>query len=90
MPHPRATAALVKVYRSLPNDARTATASQLVGRPASAKSLVEAVEAGAIDPELVPHEQARRLLLHHDPRLDAAVAKHWPNAKPASEREKAE
>ena len=86
---PRVALAVLQSYAAMPADLRASAASLLVGRPSSARALVDAVDAGRVAPDLVPPDAARRMLLHHDPRLDGAVGKYWASARPASEQEKA-
>jgi putative heme-binding domain-containing protein len=66
---------VLKHYPELPPDLRSRAVTLLASRAGWAVALLSAVEGGVVDKQDVPLEQVRRLALHDDPKLDAAVAK---------------
>ncbi len=60
----------------------------LLGRKASARALLSAVDRGEIEAKVTPLEQIRRVALFEDADLDALVAKYWGRLEPSTREEK--
>lgn len=68
---------IVSRYSSLPEDSRLAAEAMLVSRPAWTRHLLKAVDSGTIPIESVSDSSVRKMLLHNDPDIAAAVEKLW-------------
>lgn len=84
---PRIAAAVLEVYGQFTDDVRSVAQSLLASRQASTLALLEAVEAGRLDPKTIPLDVARKLTVHREPRVAALVAKHWGNIEGATTAE---
>ena len=76
---PRIAAAVLELYSQLTDDVRSVAQSLLASRQASTLALLEAVDAGRLDPKTIPLDVVRKLTVHREPRVAALVAKHWGN-----------
>lgn len=68
------------VLTGLPNfsaASRDAALALIASRPAWAQQLLERIQAGDLKAETVPAAIVRKIHLHRDPTIRAAVAKHW-------------
>lgn len=74
---PEIASATIEIYPNLTDDVRSVAQSLLVGRKASTRVLLSAIEAGAVDPRTIPLDVVRKMTVHRDERIAAAVAKHW-------------
>ncbi len=87
---PTIATACVQLLPRAPPEVAAAALDLLAGRPAWAMSLLDAIEAGAFAGKSVPDAVIRRLRLHADPSLAAAVERHFgPPPAPGSEAEAA-
>jgi putative heme-binding domain-containing protein len=87
-PYPAIAARVMDVYPGMSPDLRQRAQRLLVGRPASARLFLAAVDAGKVSPKEVPFDQLRRILLHRDAGLNRIVEKHWGRVTPATTGEK--
>ena len=67
----------IALHNALPPEARAAAQDLLVGRRNAASAFVDAIDAGAIDPGLVPEASARRILLLGEPSLAESARRIW-------------
>ncbi|MCL6503992.1 MAG: c-type cytochrome [Pirellulales bacterium] len=72
---------------SFPDELRASGLLLLASRQAWALRLVEAIEAGAIDPAAVPLDVVRLLTAHREPRIAEPVARIWGQVEGASTAE---
>ncbi len=79
---------VVAAYPGFPSPLRVRAVGLLAGRKASARLLLAAVDGGQIDPKDVPIDALRRILLHDDPELTAAVDRRWGQIRTATPGEK--
>jgi putative heme-binding domain-containing protein len=79
---------VLEIYPRLSLSLRGRAQSLLAGRPASALSLLQAVDAGRIAPREIPLDQLRRLAAYKDERIGKLLAKHWGTVAPATTGEK--
>src|SRR5262249_16271550 len=68
---------VVRLYAKLPESVRGVAQTLLASRKAWALELLKAVDAGKLDPKLVPADALRKVLLHDDKQMAALVRKHW-------------
>jgi putative membrane-bound dehydrogenase-like protein len=80
---------VLKLYPDLPADLRANAISILTSRPAWARALLEAIDAGQVDRKDLPQDQVRRLTLLRDPDVDAlAVKVYGPPKRDAPDEKK--
>jgi putative heme-binding domain-containing protein len=70
-------AAVLETYASLPAAMRPHAIDLLLGRPAWATKLLDAVDAGKVKQTDITVEQLRRVADYHDKPLDQRVEKRW-------------
>jgi putative heme-binding domain-containing protein len=75
---------VVDALGEMTDDVRGEAFELLSGRLAWSLALMEAVDAGRVDPHSIPLNAARRLQARKDPRLAALVARHFADLRPAS------
>ncbi|QDU30078.1 Cytochrome c [Anatilimnocola aggregata] len=68
---------VVAAYRDLPEEVRAVAQSLLASRSAWAKSLIDAIDAGQIEPASIHESTVRRLLLSDSQAIRASCKKHW-------------
>jgi putative heme-binding domain-containing protein len=73
----RIAAGLIKAYAALPPEIQPLAQNLLASRASSALALLAAIEAGSIDAASLPMPIVKKLSLHRDPKIDAAVARLW-------------
>jgi putative heme-binding domain-containing protein len=81
---PSIAPAVLAELGSMTEDVRLEALGLLASRPSWALTLVEAVDAGRLDPRSVPPEVVRRLPVRRDDRLASLVRKHWGDPRPVS------
>jgi putative heme-binding domain-containing protein len=81
---PAIPARVLQALPAMTEDVRTEALMLLAVRSGSAERLLEAVEAGKIDPRTIPSEVARRIMRHRVPTLDARARQLWSNLEPAT------
>ncbi|MEZ6031842.1 MAG: c-type cytochrome [Planctomycetaceae bacterium] len=64
-------------FSGIPQDARLAAEALLVSRTAWSKELLAAIDAGTIGKEQITSSGLRKMLLHGDDAINAAVNMHW-------------
>jgi putative membrane-bound dehydrogenase-like protein len=69
-------------------DLRSRARALLASRPASALLLIEAVDAGKVDPKELPLDQLQQMAAYKDDRLRSRIEKRWGKIGPASAGEK--
>ncbi|HEX7449642.1 MAG TPA: PVC-type heme-binding CxxCH protein [Pirellulales bacterium] len=84
---PSIAGVVLKKYSQFTDDVRGVAQSLLASRQASTLALLEAVDAGRVDPKTVPLDVVRKLTVHRDPRVAALTAKHWGNIDGATTAE---
>jgi putative heme-binding domain-containing protein len=84
---PAISAAVVRMYGQVNDDVRDVARTLLVSRKAWALELLEAVDAGKIDPASVPADAVRRLTAYRDERIAGLVGKHWGKVEGATTAE---
>jgi putative membrane-bound dehydrogenase-like protein len=87
-PDARIAGRLLQLYPKLSADFRSRARSLLVSRPPSALLLLQAVDAGRIDPKEIPLDQLQQAASHKDDRLKGLIDKHWGKVGPATQGEK--
>jgi putative heme-binding domain-containing protein len=80
--------AILAQYRGLSSSLKDRARDVLVGRPAWASRLLDAVEKGGVPREDVRIEQVRRIVLLGDRALKARTEVLWGQVRPATSREK--
>lgn len=85
---PAVAAAVLKDYADMDADLRSRARALLVGRPAWAAALLDAVQAGRLSRQDVPLDQVRQILLHGDQSLSARVNALWGSVQPQTSFEK--
>ncbi len=75
-------AAVLEIYSKVNDDLRAAAQTLLASRRAWTRSLLDAVDAGRIDPRTFPPETVQKLQVHRDDQIAALIAKHWGEIKP--------
>jgi putative heme-binding domain-containing protein len=68
---------VVEAFAGMPEEVRTVAQSVLASRPNWSQLLVEAVDAGKIEPRTITDDTVRRFLLHDSPRIREICQKHW-------------
>jgi putative heme-binding domain-containing protein len=68
---------VVASYRDLPEEVRAVAQSLLASRGTWAQHLIDAVDAGQIEPASIHEATVRRLLLSDSEAIRAACKKHW-------------
>ncbi len=79
---------VVANYAQLPPALHGRAIGLLAGRKASARLLLDAIQAGRIPPQDVAVDQLRRILLHGDSELAAAIDRRWGKIRAATPGEK--
>lgn len=74
---PRIGKAVVAVFNQLPDTSRLVAESLLASRSDWALALLQAVDAGSIDPDAIATTTLRRMLLHESPEIGETIARHW-------------
>jgi putative membrane-bound dehydrogenase-like protein len=69
--------AVINAYPTFSHEEKRAALSVLAGRPAYARALFAAIDAGKIPPTDLDASIARQLGLLKDPEIDAKIAKRW-------------
>ncbi len=64
-------------FSALSEDAQLAAEALLVSRAAWSKTLLSAIDAGTIDKEKITNSAIRKMLMHGDDLISAAVKTHW-------------
>ena len=64
-------------FTGLPEDAQLAAEALLVSRTAWSKQLLAAIDAGTIDKEKITNSALRKMLMHGDDAINAAIKTHW-------------
>lgn len=86
---PRIFSRLISWYQEHPgNPLNTMIRDLLLGRPASARKWLEAVDRGEISAAETSIEQIRRVALFDDASLDSLVTKHWGKLQSKTPEEK--
>ncbi|HUE15812.1 MAG TPA: PVC-type heme-binding CxxCH protein [Planctomycetaceae bacterium] len=84
---PRIGTAVVALYPHLADDAQSAAETLLSTRKSWSRELLEAVDAGRVDPGRLKPEVVRKMTVHRDPRIAALIARHFPHIKGATTAE---
>ena len=85
---PKVGAELLAAFPKLTGGLRTQVLSSLFARPATALSILERVDAKAIDPASIPVEHLRSAMEFKDAKIVALIEKHWGKVGPATPGEK--
>jgi putative heme-binding domain-containing protein len=64
-------------FADLPDDAQLAAEALLVSRAVWSKQLLAAIDAGTIDKEKISNSALRKMLMHGDDSMNAAIKTHW-------------
>ena len=64
-------------FAELSEEPQLAAEALLVSRTAWSKQLLSAIDAGTIAKEKISNSALRKMLLHGDDAINAAIAKHW-------------
>jgi putative heme-binding domain-containing protein len=83
--NPEIGSEVLATYRDLPEEVRAVAQSLLVSRPGWAKLLVEAIDAGTIDPKSIHESSVRRLMLSDNAAIREACKKYWGDLASASD-----
>lgn len=86
-PNPEIGTVVVEAIPTLTDDVRGEALAMLASRATWARQMLEAVEAGKLDPRSVPLDTVQRLLRHRDDRISALLRKHWSDVRPATSAE---
>jgi putative membrane-bound dehydrogenase-like protein len=85
---PSVAVRVLALYPQLPADVRGRARALLASRAGSARLLVEAVDAGKIDPREIPLDQLQQMAACRDTQLRARIEKRWGRVGPATAGEK--
>jgi putative membrane-bound dehydrogenase-like protein len=85
---PRIADAVLVLYPQFSPSVRGKTQGLLASRPASAVALLQAVDAGHIQPKEVALDQLQRLSAYKQDSIDRLIAKHWGTIAPETSGEK--
>jgi putative membrane-bound dehydrogenase-like protein len=80
--------AVLALYPRLSGDLRSRAQTLLLNRPVSALELLQAVDAGRVNPKEIPLDSVRRVLAYHNVELTHLAEKHWGKIGPATPGEK--
>jgi putative heme-binding domain-containing protein len=80
--------AVLALYPKLSGDLRGRAQTLLLNRPASALELLQAVDAGRVNPKEISLDQVRRVLAYNNTDLTRLAEKHWGKIGPATPGEK--
>lgn len=83
----RIPAAVLSQYKQWTEDVRAVAQTLLVSRKPWSLALLDAVERGDIAATALPLETVRKLSIHRDDRIAAAIKKHWGDVDGASTAE---
>jgi putative membrane-bound dehydrogenase-like protein len=75
-------ATVLEMYGKFNDDLRAASQTLLASRRVWTQAMLDAVDAGKIEPRTVPPETVRKFQIHRDDRIAALIAKHWGEIKP--------
>jgi putative heme-binding domain-containing protein len=75
---------VVATYKDLPEEVRAVAQSLLVSRSGWAKLLIEAIDAGQIEPKSIHESSVRRLMLSDNAAIRDACKRHWGELATAS------
>ena len=64
-------------FAVLPEDAQLAAEAMLVSRTAWSKQLLVAIDGGTIPSDKISNSALRKMLMHGDDSINAAIKKHW-------------
>ena len=64
-------------FSAFPEDAQLAAEALLVSRTVWSKQLLAAIDAGTIDKEKITNSALRKMLMHGEDSIDAAIKTHW-------------
>jgi len=78
---------VLTVFSSLHDDVQSVALTLLTSRAAWATQLLEAIDAGALKPDVLPLDVVRKLTFLKGDKLAALVKKHWPKLEGASTAE---
>jgi len=78
---------IVHLYKSLPNELQEVAHSLLSSRKTWAKTLLEAIDAGQIEPKAIPQDIIRKILFHRDEQIAGLVKKHYGEIQGATSAE---
>jgi putative heme-binding domain-containing protein len=81
--------AVIAAYKQLPDQVRDVAQSLLASRASWTLALLQAIDAGKLDPSTVPETAVRKFLLHDSPQIAQLCKKHWgelPGASPEEMR----
>ncbi|APW58923.1 PVC-type heme-binding CxxCH protein [Paludisphaera borealis] len=79
---PAVAVEVLKTYDSLSDDVLASAQNLLASRRSWALALLEAVDAGRVDPRTIPREIALRFPLLKDPKISALAARHFGSLAP--------
>jgi putative membrane-bound dehydrogenase-like protein len=85
---PKIADGVLSLYAKLPSGLRGRAQTFLLGRQASARAFLEAVDTGKIADKEVAADQVRPVLGFKDEQIDKIVEKHWGKLGPATAGEK--
>jgi len=85
---PEVAATVLEHYPKMAPALKDKARDVLVSRPGWSAALLTAVEKGGLPAQDFSLEQARRIFLHKDARLNGRAEKLWGQVRPASSREK--
>lgn len=85
---PKIAEAVVALYPKWPAALRAKAQSLLLSRPASAAILLNAVDAGRIQPKEIPLDQLQKIVGFNKPDLTKRLEKHWGKVGASSSGEK--
>lgn len=82
--NPEIGSEVVATYKDLPEEVRAVAQSLLVSRSSWAKLLIEAIDAGKIEPKSIHESSVRRLMLSDNAMVRDACKRHWGELATAS------
>lgn len=84
---PQIARSIVAIHNQLPIELRDVAQSLLSSRKAWSRELLEAVDAGAIEPRTISQDLLRKILFHRDERIATLVKKHFGEIQGATSSE---
>ena len=84
---PKIASTIIELFGDFPAESATVAIATLASRGPWARALLEAVDSGTIDRELIPLDSVRRMTMHSDQVLAELIAKHWQSLEGKSSQQ---
>jgi len=78
---------IIELINKLPTETMPVAISTLASRASWSNTLLEAVDQGRIDKEVIPLESVRRMTMHSNETIGSLVSKHWQSLEGKSNQQ---